>query len=292
MFCPKCGTENAEGIKFCKSCGAPVAAPAAASAPAAAPAPAPAPAAQPAYAAAGGAPAPTGGSAVGTLLANKKLLILGIVALVVIIAVIVGVVSCMNGGGLVKGTYKVSGSGGADFSLVVADKDEATVDFSGLGTLKCTLKRNGSMDGSIVYDMTNLRYSDGKIAVDDNGNMYDRDGDLISDRLENFQLLAPKGAAQGKIEGNWGFYMGVIHSDGDYTIDMYRIEVSGDGTGKAFGYHTSEGMEPGSLSISDMDSYLDINTNSADFTWSDKGQGRYQAAWDSGSKADISIVPR
>jgi len=87
MFCPKCGAQNPDGVPFCGSCGTPTGAQ-----------PQPAPQ-QPAavgaapFAAPGAASAPKGGL-------SKKAILIGLIAVaaVIVIAIIVGIVTCSGGG--------------------------------------------------------------------------------------------------------------------------------------------------------------------------------------------------
>lgn len=86
MFCPKCGSENPDGSKFCGVCGASFA-------PAPAPAPGPVPGQQ-SYAPYGGAPVPPAPSAVPTnLYGASRGLALPIV--IAVVAVVVGTLSML-----------------------------------------------------------------------------------------------------------------------------------------------------------------------------------------------------
>ena len=92
MFCPQCGNQLDDGASFCGKCGAQLGAAGADPKPVGAPAPVATPV-SPAAVAAG-----AGSVAAGVLKTHGKLIAIGVVALVVVIAVVAGVVSMMTGG--------------------------------------------------------------------------------------------------------------------------------------------------------------------------------------------------
>jgi hypothetical protein len=126
MFCPKCGTQNPDGAKFCKGCGAPLG-----GRPAAAPyAGAPTPGAAPTPGVPGAAPVPGVPGAAPTPAMGPRLRarVPAIVAVVAVVAVlVVGLATSWFGlaanDGLKAGTYYLNNSDGSPVMMLSVHGD-------------------------------------------------------------------------------------------------------------------------------------------------------------------------
>lgn len=281
MFCPKCGKQVAEDVRFCPYCGGEM--PAGASRPAAAPA-----SDMPS------APAPAPDTPVSAPPARKasKGLFIGIAAVVIIAimaAVAVFALPKLFGSGDFQGTIAVTVPGQTgELELVVGDDGtaelkmndvnmgssyyEAYTDVSVIGTFECT----GSRDASGEYTFAAQTVMSGGVTVelDSIASMYSgyMDSDQVAQLeslLENLEvtLIIPDGAVSGTVEGTWGVdcteLVATIAELSGQTMpnSSYEVLLSVNGNG-SFEVTASSTSGPG------VDQ---VGTGS----WTDDGSGSY-----------------
>ena len=295
MFCPKCGKQVTENVKFCPYCGGEM--PTGTSRPAAAPAsdmpavPTPAPDAP--------VPAPPARKA-------PKGLLIGIAAVVVIAlvaAVAVFALPKLFGSGDFQGTIAVTvpgqtgelelvveGDGTAELKMNDVNMGNlyyggASADVSVIGTFE----RTGSRDASGEYTFAAQTVMSGGVTVelDSIASMYSgyMDPDQVAQLeslLDNLEvtLIIPDGAASGTVEGTWGVdcteLVAAIAELSGQTMpnSSYEVLLSVNGNG-SFEVTASSTSGPG------VDQ---VGTGS----WTDNGSGSYTLDMD-GSELSVQI---
>ena len=193
MFCPKCGTQNPDGSKFCKGCGAPLGAQSAtgphAGVTGAAPASAPSPVA-------GAAPAP--GPAQEAAEKPRVKARVPVVAVVVTIAavLVVGLATRwfgLAGSGLKAGTYYLRDSSDREMMLSVHGDGVVGVTIAGDGTFEGRSKAKRS-NGHLVIELSDPNFAIPGTSASD-----------VSDL--SVSLILPSGLDKGSYAGDYAFRM-------------------------------------------------------------------------------------
>lgn len=252
MFCPKCGTENPDGSRFCKNCGQQMQA---------APMPNPVPMQNqpftqttytnvPHVARVGGAAA---NPAIARMGNNKKLfLIIGIVVAVLIVAIaIFGISRCVMGSGLKAGTYTLA-SNGSSYSLEV--KKDRTIQIVQDGqNLVFAYDKSGNQGGSTIYDLKLKTYNGQEVQYDKDNNITNAaqlsgsgsSASAVPVKVK-MQIMVPKGGTYNTIVGDWGLSFYTSDNKGDSSYDVVLYTVSDGGTGQLYYAHGSDDeMVPG-----------------------------------------------
>ena len=216
MFCPKCGTQNPDGSKFCKGCGAPLGAQSAtgphAGVTGAAPASAPSPLA-------GAAPAP--GPAQEAAEKPRVKARVPVVAVVVTIAavLVVGLATRwfgLAGSGLKAGTYYLGDSSGhTEMMLSVHGDGVVGVTMAGKGTFEGRSKAKRS-NGHLVIELSDPNFAIPGTSASD-----------VSDL--SVSLILPSGLDKGSYAGDYAFRMsGTEGSDSYAFVVWFRLGDDGN----------------------------------------------------------------
>jgi len=255
MYCGKCGEEIPDGSRFCPKCGNRLDSEAAVGMPA----------------------TPT--SAPPKEKKHRKTLFIGIGALAVIVAGVIGVAvyTCSSvppkelSGTYddplkeLSGTYRVDTARYGSFSLTLEDDGYATFDSSdlvgltvfGLGeSVSGPLESEGEQNGELVYSMRDIHVSNAPPDYDSSN--------LTGAKI---LLLLPKGASQGNVEGQWCLML-VTNTD---SYSCFGYFFKDDGTVQVGNISGQGAEDPSFPSEQDDGWYWDTN----DWYWEKTGDSQF-----------------
>ena len=216
MFCPKCGTQNPDGSKFCKGCGAPLGAQSAtgphAGATGAAPASTPSPLA-------GAAPAPGPAQEA----AEKP----RVKARVPVVAVVVTIVAVLVVG-LATRWFGLAGSGLKAGTYYLRDSDRSTafmLSVHGDGVVGVTMAGKGTFEGR-----SKAKRSNGHLVIELSDPNFAIPGASASDVSDlSVSLILPSGLDKGSYAGDYAFRMsGTEGSDSYAFVVWFRLGDDGN----------------------------------------------------------------
>lgn len=209
MFCPKCGTENPDGSRYCKGCGAPLGGQPATSRHAGAPAPGAAPAAA-------AAPTPDAAAATDEKSRGKVKSPVIAVAAAVVAVLVVGFATGwygLRGSGLRAGTYFLKSSSGSAKVMLSAHND---------GIVGGTFDEEGTFEGK-----SRSKTSHGHVVVKLSDPRYDMPSISASD--VSVSLILPSGLDKGSYAGDYAFRIsGTGSSDSLDRVAWMRLGDDGN----------------------------------------------------------------
>lgn len=292
MFCPNCGTKAPDGAKFCGVCGTPLpharpenGAPAQQQMTQAAPRPAQQPAPQPAMRPAPQpAAAPAAASAAASSGGSTALRVVGIVAVVALLAVAgvlflsatganVPLVSSLLNGGEFQGTITVSSEGASGIGgfTTTIDGDKIAMSNSGTDEVEGTVSEKYQRGTSTVYE------------VDETEGITASGVDDLSEATA--KVMVPQGIGKGEPRGMLGYVVRGGGNSGTGIGDIYML------IGVYFDFHDdgtvdigmAGAMEQSSSALDKADPTLDTfdptdstRTGSATGTWTKPYDGRIE----------------
>lgn len=206
MFCPKCGTQNPDGSRYCKGCGAPLGVQPATGQHAGAPAPGAAPMSD-------AAPMPdTAPTSDEKPWGKVRPPVIAIVATVVAVLVVGFATSWfgLRGSGLKAGTYSLKNSGGNAQVMLSAHED---------GVVGATIYEEGIFEGK-----SKSKTSHGHVVVTLSDSSF-----AMPSRDVSVSLILPSGLDKGPYAGDYAFRIsGTGSSDSHDEVTWMRLGDDGN----------------------------------------------------------------